>query len=314
MTMLYVIGGVIVRRAPRLPLRRAAQAGELLMTAQRIPPARPLRRRAARAREAARRLHGARLRRASRPGLDRVLGPVERLIYRVCRRRSRRRRWTGRRYARRDAALQRRSACSSSTLLQRAAGRACRSTRRASAAVTPDSSFNTAVSFATNTNWQGYGGETTMSYLTQMLGADGAELRLGGGRAWRSLVALDPRLRARARRETIGNFWVDLTRSTLYILLPLSLVLALVAGLAGRGADLRRRTRRVPRCVAADRRTPTAAAGRPSRSLADGAGRVADRDQAARHQRRRLLQRQLGASRSRTRRRSRTSSRCSRSC
>ena len=54
-------------------------------------------------------------------------------------------------------------------------------------AVTPDSSFNTAVSFATNTNWQGYGGESTMSYLTQMLGLDGAELRLGGdrhGRRW----------------------------------------------------------------------------------------------------------------------------------
>ncbi len=52
-------------------------------------------------------------------------------------------------------------------------------------AVTPDSSFNTAVSFATNTNWQGYGGETTMSYLDADAGADGAELRLGGRRAWR---------------------------------------------------------------------------------------------------------------------------------
>ena len=80
------------------------------------------------------------------------------------------------------------------------------------AAVSPDSSFNTAVSFATNTNWQGYGGESTMSYLTQMLGADGAELRLGRHRAWPSLVAL---IRGFARRsaETIGNFWVDLTRT-----------------------------------------------------------------------------------------------------
>ena len=58
----------------------------------------------------------------------------------------------------------------------------CRSIPQGFGAVTPDSSFNTAVSFATNTNWQGYGGETTMSYLTQMLGADGAELRLGGDR------------------------------------------------------------------------------------------------------------------------------------
>ena len=49
-------------------------------------------------------------------------------------------------------------------------------------AVSPDSSFNTAVSFATNTNWQGYGGETTMSYLTQMAGAHRAELRVGGDR------------------------------------------------------------------------------------------------------------------------------------
>ena len=67
-------------------------------------------------------------------------------------------------------------------------------------AVSPDSSFNTAVSFATNTNWQGYGGETTMSYLTQMLGADRAELRLGRDRHGGAGRA-DPRLRARARRR-----------------------------------------------------------------------------------------------------------------
>ena len=76
-------------------------------------------------------------------------------------------------------------------------------------AVTPDSSFNTAVSFATNTNWQGYGGEATMSYLTQMLGADGAELRLGRrrhGHAGRVHSRLAPR-----SAPDIGNFWVDLT-------------------------------------------------------------------------------------------------------
>ena len=68
------------------------------------------------------------------------------------------------------------------------------------AAVSPDSSFNTAVSFATNTNWQGYGGESTMSYLTQMLGAGGAELLLGRDRH-RGAGRADPRLRARARRR-----------------------------------------------------------------------------------------------------------------
>ncbi|HZN35285.1 MAG TPA: potassium-transporting ATPase subunit KdpA [Pirellulaceae bacterium] len=93
-------------------------------------------------------------------------------------------------------------------------------------AVTPDSSFNTAVSFATNTNWQGYGGETTMSYLTQMLGLT-VQNFVSAAAGMATLVAL---IRGFTRKEasTIGNFWVDLTRSTLYILLPLSLVLAIV--------------------------------------------------------------------------------------
>jgi K+-transporting ATPase ATPase A chain len=93
-------------------------------------------------------------------------------------------------------------------------------------AVSPDSSFNTAVSFATNTNWQGYGGEATMSYLTQMLGL-AVQNFLSAASGMAVLVAL---IRGFARRQAneIGNFWVDLTRSTLYILLPLSLVLAIV--------------------------------------------------------------------------------------
>jgi K+-transporting ATPase ATPase A chain len=93
-------------------------------------------------------------------------------------------------------------------------------------AVTPDSSFNTAVSFATNTNWQGYGGESTMSYLTQMLGLN-VQNFVSAASGMAVLIAL---LRAFMRKQasTIGNFWVDLTRSTLYILLPLSLILALV--------------------------------------------------------------------------------------
>ena len=92
------------------------------------------------------------------------------------------------------------------------------------AAVSPDSSFNTAVSFATNTNWQGYGGETTMSYLTQMLGLS-VQNFLSAATGMAVLIAL---VRGFARKQAggIGNFWVDLTRSTLYILLPLSLLLA----------------------------------------------------------------------------------------
>jgi K+-transporting ATPase ATPase A chain len=93
------------------------------------------------------------------------------------------------------------------------------------AAVTPDSAFNTATSFATNTNWQGYGGETTLSYLTQMLGLT-VQNFVSAAMGMAVLVAL---IRGFARKQTdkIGNFWVDLTRTTLYILLPLSFVLAL---------------------------------------------------------------------------------------
>jgi K+-transporting ATPase ATPase A chain len=99
------------------------------------------------------------------------------------------------------------------------------------AAVAPDSAFNTAVSFATNTNWQGYGGETTLSYLTQMLGL-GVQNFLSAASGMAVLVAL---VRGFVRKETalVGNFWVDVTRSTLYVLLPLSTVLAIA--LVGQG-------------------------------------------------------------------------------
>lgn len=90
--------------------------------------------------------------------------------------------------------------------------------------VEPGSAFNTAVSFVTNTNWQGYGGETTMSYLTQMLGL-GVQNFLSAATGIAVLAALIRGL-ARKSSSTIGNCWVDLTRSTLYILLPLSAVLA----------------------------------------------------------------------------------------
>jgi len=92
-------------------------------------------------------------------------------------------------------------------------------------AVSADSSMNTAISFATNTNWQGYGGESTMSYLTQMLGL-AVQNFLSAATGIAVLVAV---IRGFVRRSAqgIGNFWVDLTRSTLYVLLPLSLLLSL---------------------------------------------------------------------------------------
>jgi K+-transporting ATPase ATPase A chain len=93
-------------------------------------------------------------------------------------------------------------------------------------AVSPDSSFNTAASFATNTNWQGYGGESTMSYLTQMLALT-VQNFVSAAMGMAVLVALI-RGFARQSTQTVGNFWVDLTRTVLYILLPLSFVLALV--------------------------------------------------------------------------------------
>jgi K+-transporting ATPase ATPase A chain len=99
------------------------------------------------------------------------------------------------------------------------------------AAVSADSSFNTATSFATNTNWQGYGGESTMSYLTQMLGL-GVQNFVSAASGMAVLVAL---IRGFTRRQTadLGNFWVDLVRSTVYILLPLSLALALALSSQG---------------------------------------------------------------------------------
>jgi potassium-transporting ATPase potassium-binding subunit len=93
-------------------------------------------------------------------------------------------------------------------------------------AIGPDVALNTAVSFGTNTNWQAYGGETTMSHLTQMLGLT-VQNFVSAATGMAVLVAL---IRGFTRRlaSAVGNFWVDLVRSTLYVLMPLSLVVALV--------------------------------------------------------------------------------------
>ncbi|QEL66180.1 K+-transporting ATPase ATPase A chain [Oryzomicrobium terrae] len=94
-----------------------------------------------------------------------------------------------------------------------------------------DSAVNTAVSFVTNTNWQGYGGESTMSYLTQML-ALAVQNFLSAATGLAVVVALIRGL-ARHSARTIGNFWVDVSRGTVYVLLPLSVIVALL--LAGGG-------------------------------------------------------------------------------
>jgi len=92
-------------------------------------------------------------------------------------------------------------------------------------AVAPDLSFNTAVSFLTNTNWQNYGGESTLSYLTQMLGLTHQNF-LSAATGIVLAVALI-RGFARASAKTVGNFWVDITRCTLYILMPVCVVYTL---------------------------------------------------------------------------------------
>jgi potassium-transporting ATPase potassium-binding subunit len=155
-------------------------------------------------------------------GLNRALGPLERLIYRLL-------------GTREDAAMGWKSYAIAMLLfnllgilvvytLQRLQG-ALPLNPQGLAGVTPDSSFNTAISFGSNTNWQGYGGEVTMSYLTQMLGLN-VQNFVSAASGMATVVALTRGIRARSA-QTIGNFWVDLTRSTLYILLPLALILAL---------------------------------------------------------------------------------------
>jgi potassium-transporting ATPase potassium-binding subunit len=98
-------------------------------------------------------------------------------------------------------------------------------------AMTPDLAFNTAVSFMTNTNWQNYGGETTLSYFVQVVALT-VQNFVSAAAGIAVAIAL---IRGFARKQTnsIGNFWVDLTRGTVYVLLPLALVFALFLGFRG---------------------------------------------------------------------------------
>ena len=152
-------------------------------------------------------------------GLDRVLGPVERLIYRVC--------------GVKPGDEMNWKTYAVAMLLFNAAGMIVVYALQRLQAVLPlnpqglgavsiDSSFNTAASFTSNTNWQGYGGETTMSYLTQMLGMT-VQNFVSAATGMAVLIALIRGLRARSA-TSIGNFWADLTRTTLYILLPLAII------------------------------------------------------------------------------------------
>ncbi len=152
-------------------------------------------------------------------GLDRLFGPMERLFYRICGIKSEEEMgW--KKYA---GAVLIFSAAGLFFLylLERLQGWLPLNPQKFPA-VSPDSSFNTAVSFVTNTDWQGYGGEATMSYLTQMVGL-GVQNFVSAATGMAVLVALIRGFK-RHSSETIGNFWVDLTRSTLYILMPLALL------------------------------------------------------------------------------------------
>jgi len=155
--------------------------------------------------------------------LDRLLGPVERAIYRLCGVREQKEMgW---------------KSYGMATLVFSAAGffllyamqrlqDVLPMNPQKFGALSPDLSFNTAASFITNTNWQAYGGESTMSYLTQMAGLT-VQNFVSAATGMAVLVALIRGL-ARKSAETIGNFWVDLVRTTLYILLPLSFVFSIV--------------------------------------------------------------------------------------
>jgi potassium-transporting ATPase potassium-binding subunit len=156
-------------------------------------------------------------------GVDKIFSPVERLIYRLCGvRHTDEMDWKAYGIA---MLLFNAAGLLTLYLLQRIQG-FLPLNPAALGMVGPDLAFNTAASFATNTNWQSYGGETTLSYLTQMLGLT-VQNFVSAATGMAILVAL---IRGLARRnaQTIGNFWVELTRSTLYILFPLSLVLAMV--------------------------------------------------------------------------------------
>ena len=160
--------------------------------------------------------------------------------------------------------------------------------------VAPALAFNTAASFTTNTNWQAYGGETTMSYFTQMAGL--AYHNFVSAAVGISVAIAFIRGIAQTEKDTIGNFWVDLVRASLWVLLPIAIVGALFLVSQGVVQNLKPYDKAAvidPQTI-----TTTGADGKPQTTRRDraddraGAGRVAGDHQAVRHERRRLLQRQ----------------------
>jgi len=150
------------------------------------------------------------------------LKPIERVLYRVCGVKGEEQHWTTYTIAMLAFSI---AGFVSLYLMQRLQA-VLPYNPQGMAAVTPDLSFNTAVSFITNTNWQSYSGESTMSYLVQMLGLTVHNF-LSAATGIALAIAL---IRGFARRsaKTLGNFWVDLTRCVLYVLVPISIVIALV--------------------------------------------------------------------------------------
>ena len=231
-------------------------------------------------REAARRLHGRRVQR--RADVPVAAGrPVERGILPRCAASTSARSSTGTTYGVGDAAVSRRGLRCCST---RCSGckHFCRFNPQGQARSSPESAFNTAVSFMTNTNWQAYGGETTMGYLVQMAGLT-VQNFVSAAAGIALAIAL---IRGFARRsaQTIGNFWVDLTRCD--ALRP--------AAAVDRRARWCSVWQGVPQNLGAYTDATTLEGAK--QVIAQGPVASQDSDQAARHQRRRLLQRQFRAS------------------
>ena len=166
-------------------------------------------------------------------------------------------------------------------------------------AVAPLGAFNVAVSFMTNTNWQWYSPELTMGHLTQMLGL--AVQNFVSAAAGMAVVVAIIRGISRRGRRTLGNFWVDLTRTTLRILLPLSFVIAMALSLGGVVQNLRGHTEATP-IDAVDQPADSRAARPPARSPSSNSAPTAADSSTP-----------TPPTRSRTARRSPTSSRCGRS-
>ena len=210
--------------------------------------------------------------------LDPVLAPIERLIYRVCRVRP----GSEMKWGEYAVAMLLFSMVGMIVLyaMQRLQAFLPLNPQKL-AGVAPDLAFNTAASFTTNTNWQAYGGESTMSYLTQMAGL--AFHNFVSAAAGIAIAIAVIRGFVRRSAKTLGNFWVDLTRATLWVLLPISIVFALVLVWQG-----------VPDNFSPYAQVKTVEGA--EQVIAARPGRLAGDHQGTRHQRRRLLQRQLCAS------------------